>query len=85
MAARIIADMAWPRAMAVAYAYSNFEYWPIAEDIDFVLAIPHWYLRPIMGALVVLPHHYMGFGYVGVFFGLVLLTPWLYERSDDDA
>lgn len=85
MLCRLLADLAWPRTMAVAYAYSNFEYWPVAEDIDFVLAIPHWYLRPIMGALVVLPHHYMGFGYVGVFFGLVLLAPWLNERSDDDA
>jgi len=75
MGARLAADLAWPRSMAVAYAYSNFEYWPIAEDIDFVLAIPHWYLRPIMGALVVLPHHYLGFGYVALFFCIVLLMP----------
>lgn len=82
---RFVADVSWPKFMAAAYSFSNFEYWPIAEDIDFVLAIPHWYLRPIMGALVVLPHHYMGFVYIGLFFGLVMLTPWLNERSDDDS
>lgn len=82
---RFIVDVLWPKMMCVLYAYANFEYWPVAEDIDFVLAIPHWYLRPIMGALVTLPHHYMGFIYIGLFFAFIASGPWLNERGDDDV
>jgi hypothetical protein len=38
---RFIGDLAWPGSMTVNYSYSNLEYWPISENIDFVLAIPH--------------------------------------------
>jgi hypothetical protein len=82
---RFVGDLAWPGSMTVNYSYSNFEYWPINENIDFVLAIPHWYLRPLMGALVTIPHHYLGFIYIGCFFILIFLVPWLNERNDDDA
>lgn len=80
---RFIADLAWPSTMTVSYAFSNFEFWPIAPDIDFVLAIPHWYLRPIMGALVTLPHHYLGFAYLFAYFIWVILVPWLNEVNYD--
>ena len=38
---RFVGDLFWPGTMTVSYAYSNFDYWPINENIDFVLAIPH--------------------------------------------
>lgn len=37
-----------------------------------------------MGALVTIPHHYLGFIYIGFFFALLALVPWLNERNDDD-
>lgn len=70
--------------MVVSYGFSNLDYWPINENIDFVLTIPHWYLRPLMGALVAIPHHYLGFIYIGIFFVLIILGPWAFERSDDN-
>lgn len=82
---RFIGDLFWPGDMPISYSFSNFDYWPINETIDFVLAIPHWYLRPLMGALVTIPHHYLGFIYIGCFFILIVLVPWLNERGDDDA
>lgn len=82
---RFSADMFWPSCMVVVYSFSNFDYWPITETIDFVLAIPHWYLRPLMGVLVTIPHHYLGFIYIGCFFIFVGLIPWLNERNDDDV
>lgn len=82
---RFVCDISWPGFMSVLYSFANFEYWPINENIDFVLAIPHWYLRPLMGALVTIPHHYLGFVYIGCFFVLVFLIPWLGENNDDDA
>jgi hypothetical protein len=62
--------------MTVSYSCANFEFWPLQEDIDFVLAIPHWYLRPLMSSLVVIPHHYIGFFYVIFFFAGIVLLPW---------
>lgn len=85
LVARFIGDLFWPRTMSVNYSFANFEYWPINEQIDFVLAIPHWYLRPLMGALVTIPHHYLGFIYIGSFFILLILVPWLNERGEDDS
>lgn len=85
MILRFIGDFSWPGCMSATYAAANFEYWPISETIDFVLAIPHWYLRPLMGALVTIPHHYLGFIYIGCFFILVMASPWSNERNDDDT
>ena len=62
--------------LKVSYNLSNLEYWPITEEIDFVLAIPHWYLRPLMGSLVLIPHHYLGFFYVIFFFILFITNTW---------
>lgn len=62
--------------MVVTYSNSNFEFWPLQEDIDFVLAIPHWYLRPLMGSLVLIPHHYIGFFVIMSYFFLILILPW---------
>lgn len=74
---RFLADLFWPNYMVVTYSLSNFEFWPILEEIDFVLAIPHWYLRPLMSSLVVIPHHYFGFFYVILFFiSLIFLPYW---------
>lgn len=74
---RFLADLFWPSYMVVTYSLSNFEFWPILEEIDFVLAIPHWYLRPLMSSLVVIPHHYFGFFYVILFFiSLIFLPYW---------
>lgn len=73
---RFIADLFWPNSMVVTYSLSNFEFWPILEDIDFVLAIPHWYLRPLMSSLVVIPHHYFGFFYVILFFISIIFLPY---------
>lgn len=36
-----------------------------------------------MGALVTLPHHYMGFIYIGLYFGFYIIVPWLNERHSD--
>lgn len=77
---RFIVDFFWPKYMTVSYSCSNFEFWPLQEDIDFVLAIPHWYLRPLMSSLVVIPHHYMGFFYVIFFFLCVILLPWFASK-----
>lgn len=41
MGLRFICDTSWPGFMNVLYSFANFEYWPISETIDFVLAIPH--------------------------------------------
>jgi len=73
---RFNADFFYPSFITVSYAMSNFEYWPLTEEIDFVLAIPHWYLRPLMGSLVLIPHHYLGFFYVIFFFLLLFMLPW---------
>lgn len=83
MIMRFIADVSWPGFVVVFYSFANYDYWPINETIDFVLAIPHWYLRPLMGALVTIPHHYLGFIYIGCFFFLVIIVPWLNEYNDD--
>lgn len=83
MLARISNELFALASQVVSYGFMNNEYWPINEHIDFVLIIPHWYLRPLMGALVTIPHHYLGFIYIGVFFILILTTPWNYEISDD--
>jgi hypothetical protein len=37
-----------------------------------------------MGALVAIPHHYLGFIYIGIFFLLIIISPWLNEYNDDD-
>ena len=74
---RFFADFFWPAYMTITYGLSNFEFWPILEEIDFVLAIPHWYLRPLMSSLVVIPHHYLGFFYIIIFFlSLIMLPFW---------
>lgn len=78
---RFTADFFWPDYMTISYAQSNFEYWPITEDIDFALAIPHWYLRPLMGSLVVIPHHYLGFFYIITCFLLIFILPWLEDTG----
>ena len=73
---RFTADIFWPVYMTVIYSLSNFEFWPILENIDFVLAIPHWYLRPLMSSLVVIPHHYLGFFYIIIFFFIIIMLPF---------
>ena len=78
---RFNADLFWPDYMVVSYAMSNFEYWPISEDIDFVLAIPHWYLRPLMSSLVLIPHHYLGFFYVIFCFLIIIMLPWFDDNT----
>jgi hypothetical protein len=70
-----------PITAVVSYSFSNYEYWPIIEEIDYALAIPHWYLRPLMASLVVIPHHYLGFFYIIIVFLLILLLPWNYDNS----
>ncbi len=85
MVIRFIADFFWPHSIGVLYSFCNFEYWPINEEIDFALAIPHWYLRPLMGSLVTIPHHYMGFIYIIIFFLVIIIVPWSNERGEDDA
>lgn len=78
---RFISDIFIPNYMAISYSLSNFEYWPLTEDIDFSLAIPHWYLRPLMASLVVIPHHYLGFFYVLFFFLAIIQLPFWDENS----
>lgn len=78
---RFNADIFWPNYMIINYAMSNFEYWPINEEIDFVLAIPHWYLRPLMSSLVLIPHHYLGFFYVIFCFLVIILLPWFDDNT----
>ncbi len=74
---RFIVDSLWPSYMCINYSLSNFEFWPLTENIDFALAIPHWYLRPLMGSLVVIPHHYLGFSYIIIYFlSLIFLPFW---------
>lgn len=79
---RFNADFFWPSYMVITYALSNFEYWPINEEIDFVLAIPHWYLRPLMSSLVLIPHHYLGFFYVIFCFLVIILLPWFDDNTN---
>jgi hypothetical protein len=80
---RVLNDLFVLARQVVGYGFMNMEYWPISENIDFVLIIPHWYLRPLMGALVAIPHHYLGFIYIGIFFGLVINMPWTSDQSED--
>ena len=67
--------------MSASYSLSNFSYWPLIENINFVTAIPHWYLRPLMSSLVLIPHHYLGFFFIISFFVLLFLLPW----TDDNG
>jgi hypothetical protein len=83
MVARFVNVFANLVSQPVSYSFMNSEYWPISENIDFVLTIPHWYLRPLMGALVSIPHHYLGFIYIGLFFIFVFFVPWTYENTTD--
>ena len=76
---RFTVDFFSPLYITISYSLSNFEYWPLTEEIDFVLAIPHWYLRPLMTSLVLIPHHYLGFFYVIVFFFTLIFLPWTNE------
>nr|QIB71982.1 cytochrome b [Gruberia lanceolata] len=78
---RFSADFFWPDYLTITYSLSNFEYWPIIEEIDFVLAIPHWYLRPLMSSLVLIPHHYLGFFYVILMFLTLFCLPWFEDNS----
>ena len=73
---RMIADFFWPSYMTISYTLSNLEFWPVLENINYVIAIPHWYLRPLMSSLVTIPHHYLGFIYVILLFLSVLFFPW---------
>lgn len=73
------------KSQVVSYSFMNSEYWPINETIDFVLIIPHWYLRPLMGALVAIPHHYLGFIYIGAFFIFIVCSPWANDTSGDSV
>ena len=70
--------------MIIMYSFCNYDYWPLNLDIDYVLAIPHWYLRPLMGALVTIPHHYLGFLFIGMFFMVIILVPWIVESYGED-
>jgi len=85
LTARWITDIFKQGEMIVSYSFANLEYWPINENIDFILIIPHWYLRPLMGALVTIPHHYLGFIYIGLFFIFIILAPWAYERNESNS
>lgn len=76
---RFLADFFLPLYITISYALSNFEYWPLQEEIDFVIAVPHWYLRPMMSCLVIIPHHYLGFFYVIFSFLFLIIAPWLSE------
>jgi hypothetical protein len=38
----------------------------------------------LMGALVTIPHHYLGFVFIGLVFISVILVPWVVEYFDDD-
>lgn len=79
---RFLGDFFNFSSMVISYSLSNFEYWPLTEEIDFVLAIPHWYLRPLMGSLVLIPHHYLGFFYIVFFFILLALFPWTADSTN---
>ena len=76
---RFLADSFLPLYAGISYTLSNFEYWPIQEEIDFVIAVPHWYLRPMMSCLVVIPHHYLGFFFVIFCFLFLIGSPLLTE------
>lgn len=79
---RFLIDFFLPKTSSITYSMSNFEYWPFSETIDFALAVPHWYLRPLMSSLVVIPHHYLGFFYVILFFIIVMMLPFLDDSED---
>lgn len=79
---RFTIDFFWPKSMIISYSMSNFEYWPLNETIDFSLAVPHWYLRPLMSSLVVIPHHYLGFFYVILFFIIIIMLPFFDDSED---
>lgn len=37
-----------------------------------------------MGALVTIPHHYLGFIYIGLVFVVIICIPWVNEGNDED-
>lgn len=78
---RMTVDFFWPSYMVVTYTLSNLEFWPIFENINYVIAVPHWYLRPLMSALVTIPHHYLGFIYVILLFIVLLFQPWFDDNQ----
>ena len=78
---RMVVDFFWPEYMTISYTLSNLEFWPVLENINYVIAIPHWYLRPLMSSLVTIPHHYLGFIYVILLFLAVLFQPWYDDVS----
>jgi len=73
---RLTADFFWPHYMTISYTLSNLEFWPVFDNINYAIAIPHWYLRPLMSSLVTIPHHYLGFIYVILLFLALLFQPW---------
>lgn len=79
--ARLVLAVMTDESSTVNYSFSNFEYWPAIEEIDYTLAVPHWYLRPLMSSLVVIPHHYLGFFYVIISFALILFLPWSNDNN----
>jgi hypothetical protein len=72
---RILCDSLIHPSNAVSYSFSNFDYWPNKLHINFTLAVPHWYLRPLMSSLVLIPNHYLVFFYVILFFFAIFLFP----------
>ena len=61
--------------------YFFFERWNIAEldEIRFYGVAPHWYFRAFMGILIISPTHYEGIMWMGLYFGLLLLLPLIYN------
>jgi hypothetical protein len=61
--------------------YFFFERWNIAEldEIRYYGVAPHWYMRPLMGVLVITPTHYEGLFWVVLYFVLLAVLPIVYN------
>jgi len=73
---KIIIDFLLPSYMTVPYTLSNLEFWPVIEISNQIIAVPGWYLRPLIGFLVVIPPYYPGFIYFILLFVVLLFQPW---------
>lgn len=38
---RMVADFFLPSYMTISYTLSNLEFWPIFDNINYAIAIPH--------------------------------------------
>ena len=55
----------------------------LVTDVNFFAVAPHWYFRPFMAWLTMVPDHYTGLAGLFTFFFSIFFQPNLMKRSDE--